>query len=239
MTASDRSSTCRCVVSFMAAISLLATSCAEPLDADEPSDVALSGVGVVAEGCGLAKSVGSGVVVDRGDGEAVVVTAAHTIKGATGVVVVDADGNENMARVVAFDKDADLAALTVIGLAAPAVEVTTNPVSVVEGASGSILTWGRDDGVEEVPVVITKRLLVTIEDIYVDDVIERTALELAGPVAVGDSGGPVLDEAGDVVGIVYANSRGREQVGFATDQVEVAALLAAVGSATVANGTCA
>jgi S1-C subfamily serine protease len=197
-----------------------------------------SGVGVVAEGCGLTSSVGSGVIVDRGDGDHLVITVAHTIKGATDVIVVDADGGEHEARVVAFDKDVDLAVLDVEGLSAPGLAVATAIVSSVAGTNGSILTWGPDDGVERVPVEIVKPLLVTIEDIYVDEVVERTALEIAGPVTGGDSGGPVLDADGDVVGIVYANSRGREQVGFATDQRELVDLLTSVTGATVANGTC-
>jgi S1-C subfamily serine protease len=197
-----------------------------------------SGIGVVAEGCGLAASVGSGVVVDGGEGDNLVVTVAHTIKGATSVTVVDVDGDEHEARVLAFDKDADLAVLDVAGLSAPGLRVATSPFSFAGETEGSMLTWGPEEGVERVPIELVKPLIVTIEDIYVDEVVERTALEISGSVTGGDSGGPVLDADGDVVGIVYANSRGRDQVGFATDQRELAAILESAGGATVDNGTC-
>ena len=197
-----------------------------------------SGVGVVAEGCGLAARVGSGVVVSGDDGEPVVVTVAHTLRGATAATVVDAAGDEHDARVVAFDKDADLAALEAPSLSAPSIPVAADADAVVGGTNGSILTWGRDDGVAQVPVEIVKRLRVTIEDIYVDEIVERTALEIAGAVTVGDSGGPVLDADGDVIGIVYANSRARESVGFATDQLELTDLLATVTGEQVDTGTC-
>ena len=219
---------------------LLASGCATSSDNGEAArpEAIASGVGVVAEGCGLAASVGSGVVVDGGEGDNLVITVAHTIKGATSVTIVDVDGDEHEARVLAFDKDADLAVLDVAGLSAPGLGVATGPFSFAGETEGSILTWGPEEGVERVPIELVKPLIVTIEDIYVDEVVERTALEIAGSVTGGDSGGPVLDADGDVIGIVYANSRGRELVGFATDQLELADLLASVTGATVVNGTC-
>lgn len=231
-------------LSVVSAAALTAAGCASSSGASTSADRAAirSGVGVVAEGCGLTASVGSGVVLESGDGdaagEAVVVTVAHTIKGATTLTVVDADGEEHAARVVAFDKDSDLAVLAVAELSAPSIGITDDPATAVDGVDGSILTWGRDDGVEQVPVVIVKRLRVTIEDIYVDEVVARSALEIAGSVTGGDSGGPVLDAHGDVIGIVYANSRGRESVGFATDHTELAEVLESVTGDTVENGTC-
>jgi S1-C subfamily serine protease len=219
---------------------LVASGCATSAGTDAPAgrEATASGVGVVAEGCSLAASVGSGVVVDGGDGGNLVITVAHTIKGATSVTVVDVNGVEYESRVLAFDKDADLAVLDVAGLSAPGLGVATDPFSFAGETEGSILTWGPEEGVERVPIELVKPLIVTIEDIYVDEVVERTALEIAGSVTGGDSGGPVLDADGDVVGIVYANSRGRDQVGFATDQRELAAILESAGGATVDNGTC-
>lgn len=221
-------------------VTVLAAGCSADSsdDTTAESTAARSGVGIVAEGCGLTVSVGTGAIIDRGDEEAVVVTVAHTIKGATSVTVIDADGGQFEARVVAFDKDADLAALDVSGLSNPALDAVVGSAAAADGSEGSMITWDPDDGVEQVPVVIVKRLRVTIEDIYIDEVVERTALEIAGPVTGGDSGGPVLDAEGNVIGIIYANSRARELVGFATDQHELADLLDSVDGSTVDNGTC-
>lgn len=227
----------------LAVVAALVSACAA--DGDEAVDRAVaSGVGVVAEGCGLTAQVGSGVVLRHTGDEAggvddtLVVTVAHTIKGAATVTVVDADSDEHRARVVGFDKDADLAVLAVSDLDAPALAAAAASATGLGGTEGSIVTWSREDGVEQAPVEIVKRLRVTIEDIYIDEVVERGAWEIAGPVSVGDSGGPVLDASGDVVGIVYASSRGRDRVGFATDQAELADLLTSVTGATVDNGTC-
>lgn len=70
-----------------------------------------------------------------------------------------------------------------------------------------MLTWSRDDGVTYDEVNVSKRLLVTIEDIYVEETVERRGIEVLGDVDVGDSGGAVLSSAGDVIGIIHAQSR--------------------------------
>jgi S1-C subfamily serine protease len=177
-----------------------------------------SGVGIVAEGCaGLATDVGSGMTIER---RGQVVTTAHTVGGATAITVIDPLGTEFPATITAFDKDADLALLEVPGLATP-------PLSVGEAGvdDATAVVWSPDEGVRPVPVTITKQLSITIEDIYVEDEVRRSGLELAGDISVGDSGGAVVDGAGEVVGIIYAQSRQRTQTAFATDNRELARLL--------------
>ena len=137
-----------------------------------------SGVGIVAEGCGLAARLGSGVVLDS---STQVVTVAHTVAGATELTVVDSDGVEHTAVVSAFDKDADLAVLSVPTLEAPALRLGT-----YSPGPGAMLTWDRVEGVRETGIEVVKRLSITIEDIYVDEVVQRAGLEVAGPVAIGD-----------------------------------------------------
>lgn len=187
-------------------------------DGDSAPDVVQSGVGIVAEGCaGTTKEFGSGIAVDR---PGHVVTTAHTVAGATAITVVDSFGVEFPATVVSFDKDADLALLDVPGLAAP-------PLAVDRAEVGDALAvvWSPDNGVRPVSVMITRRLDITIEDIYVEDEVRRSGLELVGDISVGDSGGAVVDGSGNVVGIIYARSRPRPQIAFATDDGELERLL--------------
>ena len=87
------------------------------------------------------------------------------------------------------------------------------------------VVWSPDNGVRPVSVMITRRLDITIEDIYVEDEVRRSGLELVGDISVGDSGGAVVDGSGDVVGIIYARSRPRPQTAFATDDGELERLL--------------
>lgn len=185
--------------------------------ADDPESASRAGVGVIAEGCGLTATSGSGVTLgDKGQ----VVTVAHTLRGATDVIVIDADNVEHQARVVAFDKDADLAVLRAVTLNTPALQL--GPVAT---GSGSALVWSRDEMVRRFELNITKRLDVMIEDIYGDGRVKRSALEVTADIEVGDSGGPILNTSDQVVGIIYATSRQRDAVGFAVDADEIATVL--------------
>jgi S1-C subfamily serine protease len=57
----------------------------------------------------------------------------------------------------------------------------------------------------------------------------RAALELAADVAPGDSGAPVVDGRGRVVGVLFATSREREHTAYAVDATALGALLRNVG----------
>lgn len=185
----------------------------------DATELLRSAVGVRAGGCSLVETIGTGAVVaDQGT----VVTVAHTLAGADTVVVIDADGTEHAATVTSFDPGADLAALSVPTLDAPPLALGTDRVGPARA-----LRWRPDSGIELLEVDITRRLAITIEDIYLEREVRRSGMELAAEIEVGDSGGPVIDDAGRVVGIVYANSRSRPRVGFATDATEIDAVLAA------------
>ena len=187
-------------------------------------------MGIVAHGCGLTAQLASGVVLGT-PGQ--VVTVAHAIAGATSISVVDRVGHMYSATVLAFDKDRDLSVLAVPGLDAPALQLGQSAIG-----PGATLTWNRDDGVTYKEVSVSKRLIVKIEDIYVEDTVERRGLEFRGEIGVGNSGGAVLSSAGDVIGIIYAQSRTRGNVGFATDASEIKTLLDSMSGLPSTNGRC-
>lgn len=218
----------RAVLLLCATLAL--ASCSRGSDRQSTSNLRQSAVGIVAEGCSLVAQLGSGVVLEA-DGQ--VVTAAHPIKGATTITVIDSAGEEHAATVLAFDKDSDLAVLD-----APTLTAEALPLGNPAIGDGTLLVWSRDDGSEAKPIDIVKRLRITIEDIYVDEIVERSGLEIAGKVAIGDSGGAIVTSAGEVIGIVYASSRERGDVAFATDSVEIRAVLASRSQSPVNNGRC-
>mgnify|MGYP001029116048 FL=1 len=184
---------------------------------DDPDRLSKSGVGIIAEGCGLAAQTGSGVVLAE---RHQVVTVAHAVAGASKITVVDDSGTELDATIEAFDKDSDLAVLHVNGLDADPLAVGT-----LELGLANAVVWSRNEGVRAVPIEINKKLNITIEDIYVEDEVRRTGMELRGEISSGDSGGAVINSDADVVGIIYARSRTRPGVAFATDSAELARLL--------------
>ena len=212
------------------ALAASATSCTSDAHRTGASAARHAGVGVVADGCGLTSRLASGVVVQR-PGQ--VVTVAHAIAGASSVSVVDDTGTAHPATVTAFDKDRDLAVLNVPSLAAPALNTAPSAIG-----PGAIVSWSRDEGVSYQTVSVTRELMVTIEDIYVEDVVKRRGIEVRGDIHKGDSGSAVLSPSGDVMGIIYAQSRSRDGYGYATDSAELDALLRTVSSTPVANGRC-
>jgi S1-C subfamily serine protease len=210
-------------------LAILAAACGSASSIPAPDGYLDAAVGIEASGCSLIPALGSGAVLAPGR----VVTAAHTVAGATEIVVVDAGGARRPATLVGLDPRRDLAVLSVPGLDA-------DPLTVSEasgGEAGWVLTWSPDERAQATPMTVTKRIVVTIEDIYVEDLVERRAIELDADVSPGDSGAAVVTTGGEVVGIVYATSRSRS-AGFALAGPEITAALAAAGTTSVDSGPC-
>jgi len=186
-------------------------------------------VGVLASGCSLIESFGTGISLSAN----LIATSAHTVAGATTVRVVDTGGDEHAAQVVGFDPQRDVAVL-MVETALP--HATLGPVE--KGDTGALATWHPDDGFARADATVTRLLRVTIEDIWVEELTERRALEIEADVVRGDSGGPVFTADGEVAGIIYAASRNREGIGFAVRSEEISAVLEASGRRPVDNGHC-
>lgn len=199
-----------------------------------PADSVVAGsVGVEAFGCGLRPALGSGAVMAR---PGLVVTVAHTVAGADEITVIDQDANRHAAELRLLDPSSDIALLHVEGLAADPLPIGSTSFP----AEAELLVWNRREGFRTKPVMLTRRLRVTIEDIYIDQDVQRTALEFAGSVDSGDSGGVLLlDDS--IVAMVYARSRNDDDVGFALDERELGDALAdldALESGPVDPGPC-
>lgn len=187
-----------------------------------------STVGVIASGCGLTSVFGGGAAVAPG----VVVTTAHTLSGAT-TIEVDVGGERHIAELVVFDKNVDLALLAV-----PASLPVAPLGDLAIGDPATLETFHPDIGMTASTVDVRRRLLVTIEDIYVEGEYERRALELGALVHPGDSGSPVYNRRGELAGIVYATSRVREGTSFAVRSSEIPPLLDRVGEAVADASRC-
>ncbi len=211
---------------WIAPLSLAAAACSSSPDPRPPTTAT---VGVLASGCSLVADFGTGVAVAPG----LIATSAHTIAGASAVVVVDHSGLEHPAEVVGFNPLQDVAILK-ISTSTPHASLG----SVSDGDSGLLGTWHPDHGFDTTEVVVTRLLRVTIEDIYVEDLAERLAFEIEAEIVKGNSGGPVFTSDGEVAGIVYATSRERDGIGFVLRSEEIAATLDRVDGRPVANGRC-
>lgn len=148
--------------------------------------------------------VGSGVLVDR---KGLVLTAAHVIAQADGVEVEFSGGERIPARVVASAPFADVALLQIDRVPAAAVVAALGDSQRAQ-VGEQVLVIGTPYGIGHTLAVgwLSGRRLV-------DDVIENlTALEvlqLDAAVYEGNSGGPVFNLAGEVIGLVsHAVARG-------------------------------
>jgi len=175
---------------------------------------------------------GSGFVVAND----VVVTNAHVVAGEPRTAVIKPDGERLGARVVAFDPARDLAVLSVPGLALDALTIGARDV----GAVGAV--YGHPGGGPLVtsPARIEDRITAVGRDIYGDRRTERDVFVLAADIRPGDSGGALVDDQGQVVGVAFAIDPGRPGTAYALADTELRAALTERGNRTqaVSTGPC-
>jgi S1-C subfamily serine protease len=187
------------------------------LSADTQERVAASTVQVEAAACGRLQE-GSGAVL----AVELVVTLAQVVAGAERIEVVrHPDGAELQATLVAFDPGVDVAVLSVPGIGRP-------PLPLGDGDVGDVgAVFGHPGGgpLEVSPFEIGRRDEVTGRDIFGADRVAREVLFLAAELRPGDSGGALVDPAGEVVGMAFAIAPDRPDVAYALTSDEVAAVL--------------
>ena len=176
---------------------------------------------------------GTGVVV----ADDYVVTNAHVVAGASTLRVEVPAGSAD-ARVVLFDPDLDVALLHVPGLDAPALRFASRDPG--RGSVGAALGFAGGGPLVVLPAAVTGGYAAQGRDIYDDDLVRRDILELRAEVEPGDSGGPLVLENGTIGGLVFAESRSDEAVGYALTPTSVAVRVApAIGrTGAVETGDC-
>lgn len=176
---------------------------------------------------------GSGVAVapDR------VLTNAHVVLGVDAPTVTDRARGVHAARIVHLDTAHDLAVLAVDGADLPVMPVGAE---LTGGASASVL--GYPDGG---PFASTPATVQAVGEVPLGDVLTGAAsmvdvYTLAADIRHGYSGGPVVDAAGNLAGLVFARAPGSDAVGYALTADTIAPVVAAAPgmTATVPSGDC-
>jgi S1-C subfamily serine protease len=205
-------------------------------DASVPAAVTKSEQSVVTvlaskPACGV-DSEGSGWVVQRGR----IVTNAHVVAGASSIVVRDSSsGALDRATLVAFDPSRDLAVLDVTGLSAPALEIGEDLAS---GAQAYAAGYPGNGPFTISPQRVRDQVVARGTDIYQSGSVDRSIYSLRGVIRPGNSGGPLLDSTGRVVGVVFARSTTDQDTGYALTLDELRPVLSSVGSAPISSGAC-
>jgi S1-C subfamily serine protease len=181
--------------------------------------------------CGV-DSEGTGWVLQRGR----VVTNAHVVAGASSVVVRQSGStNVERATLVAFDPSRDLAVLDVTDLGAPALDIGPD---LTAGAAAYAVGYPGDGPFTVSPQRVRDRVTARGTDIYQSGTVDRDIYSLRGVVRPGNSGGPLLDQNGQVAGIVFARSATDPDTGYALALSELRPVLSSVGSAPISSGAC-
>jgi putative serine protease PepD len=169
---------------------------------------------------------GTGFEVDsNGD----IVTNYHVISGATSIRVTLQDGTTRSATVVAKDASKDLA---ILRITAPAREL--HPLSLADSSSlnvgDAVLAIGDPYGLTDTAtagiISALNRTITAPDGSKITDAIQTDAA-----LNSGNSGGPLLDASGQVIGVnsqIESQSGGNVGIGFAVPSSSVKALLGQV-----------
>jgi S1-C subfamily serine protease len=155
---------------------------------------------------------GSGFLIDN-DGH--VLTNAHVVEGAKSVTVQLGDGDEQNAQVVGTDPSSDVALLKVDNTegANPLPLGDSSKVQVGDPVVAIGNPFALDRTVTSGIVSELQRQIQAPNGFSISDVIQTDAA-----INPGNSGGPLIDGAGQVIGInsqIESQSGGNEGVGFA------------------------
>ena len=177
----------------------------------QPSVLKITGV---AESC-RKRIEGTGFVYAPGR----VMTNAHVVAGVR-EPQVEVGGRQRPARVVLFDPGRDLAVLAVEGLQRPALPIAREAASGGDGAI--VVGYPRDGPFRPDPARIIRSQRARGKDIYGERTVVREVYSLKGLVRPGNSGGPLIDPQGRVLGVIFAAAADDESVGYAVTWAEAA-----------------
>ncbi|HUY60649.1 MAG TPA: MarP family serine protease [Candidatus Dormibacteraeota bacterium] len=189
-------------------------------------------VKVVSPACG-AVDEGSGFPV----GPDLIVTNAHVVAGGHDFYVQIPGRGNLAARLVRFDPRRDLALLWVPGLNLRPLPLG-GPAS--RGTMGAVIGYPGGGPEQVIPAGVRGSLQAVGRDIYASQVVSRSIFVLQANVEPGNSGGPLVNLRGQVLGVVFAKSSVTTNLGFALTTAEMLPDLAGDAglSARVGSGAC-
>ncbi len=166
-----------------------------------------STVKIIGDGCGQIQE-GSGFVVGPG----VVVTNAHVVAGIPHPTVADGNGLHDT-TVLLFDPTYDLAVMRVSGLTEPSLSL--DPQNVGRGTEAAVLGYPGGGAFTAKPAGVMAEFQAEGRDIYGQGLTVRDVYELQSIVRPGNSGGPLVEPGGRVIGVVFSRSTTNGDIGYA------------------------
>ncbi|MDN5861393.1 MAG: MarP family serine protease [Pseudonocardia sp.] len=182
---------------------------------------------------------GTGFII----GSRLVMTNAHVVAGSATALVEATGGRDLAAEVVYYDPRVDLAVLRV-GRPLGADPLTFEPVPAEAGDDAIVLGYPLDGDFTVTPARVRQNIKLKGPDIYGTGEVIRDVYTVRAKVQSGNSGGPMIDPSGKVIGVVFGAAVDDPETGFvlSVDQVAPAvrtALSLDDDPAEVDTGACA
>jgi Trypsin-like peptidase domain/Colicin V production protein len=172
----------------------------------EATDVTVK---VIASGCDGGAEAGSSWPLAAG----YFVTNAHVVAGSGSVEIDPPKGGRYPAKVVLFDPNTDLAILYSPGLDLhPLTLVKANPA---RGTGGAVIGYPGGGAEQVVAAAVSGTESARGYNIYCDALVTREIEVLSARVIPGNSGGPIVNDSGQIIGVVFAASTTQTNVGYA------------------------
>ena len=213
-------------------------------EVDAPNDSIVFNSGVVTAAQSVARIFGTASACETtltGSGffasSDVVLTNAHVVAGVRDPEVEI--GNQRWAAtVVYFDPKLDVAALKIDSALVPALTLQPSPPQSGDDAVAAGYPGGGS--LQVAPVRIRALIDARGDDIYGKSGVERQVISFRGSVVPGDSGGPLLSNQGEVLGMVFGSGISNKSTGYAIAASELTTAIQSgiANAAAVSTGTC-
>ncbi|BBX19952.1 acid resistance periplasmic serine protease MarP [Mycolicibacterium duvalii] len=165
-----------------------------------------------------------------------VMSNAHVVAGSD-TVTVEVDGQTYDAIVVSYDPDADISILNVPDL--PSAPLQFADGEVPSGTDGIVMGYPGGGDFVATPARVRETIELNGPDIYRTKEITRKVYTIRGEVAQGNSGGPMINRGGKVLGVVFGAAVEDKDTGFVLTADEVARQMTRLGNVDpVPTGTC-
>ena len=173
---------------------------------------------VMEDANGQTLSLGSGFFVREGE----VATNLHVITGAARgyAKLLGNKTKHDIEGITAVDPERDLVLLKISSAKAPSL-----PIGDSDGfqVGEAVYAVGNPEGLEG---TFSQGIVSSIREVGTDKLLQITA-----PISPGSSGGPILNEKGEVIGISVATFKSGQNLNFAIPSNYLKPLLASSGSA--------
>ncbi len=165
-----------------------------------------------------------------------VMSNAHVVAGADSVTI-EADGKTYDAGVVSYDPNADISILDVPNLPITPLQFAEQPAP--KGTDAVVMGYPGGGGFLATPARVREIIELNGPDIYRTTTVTREVYTVRGTVRQGNSGGPMINRSGKVLGVVFGAAVDDADTGFVLTAKEVEHQRAKIGNTQrVATGTC-